>query len=198
MEPATDRGRTRGISRLLAGLQAGMVGVCWMLAWLGISAAWQRRSFWTAENLMASAFYGDRAIRAGFAERTLSGLALYLLLYSTLGAVFAWAAGDRLQRVRALLLALTFSLAWYYVSFQLLFKTVMPLVALLHAERSTMLGHLVYGTFLGRYPVYLPRPQRTEQPAETQMGEPHTAEMPPVTAPGDPAMVESEVRQPEE
>src|SRR5262245_17299169 len=62
--------RAGAFSCALAGLQAGMVGVCWMLAWLGVSAVWQRRSFWTAANLMATAFYGERAIRAGFATRT--------------------------------------------------------------------------------------------------------------------------------
>jgi hypothetical protein len=185
MEPAMENRRTRAISLLLAGLQAGMVGVCWMLAWLGVSAVWQRRSFWTAENLMASAFYGDRAIRSGFAERTLSGLALYLLLYSLLGALFAWAAGNRLPRVRVLLVALIFSLTWYYVSFRLLFKSVIPLVALLHAERSTMLGHLVYGTFLARYPVYLP--PATAPPAEAPSPE----------APVETPAVESEAHPPD-
>src|SRR5437867_476971 len=50
--------RPDALSATLAGLQAGMLGVCWMLAWLGLSAKWQNRSFWTAENLMATAFYG--------------------------------------------------------------------------------------------------------------------------------------------
>src|SRR5689334_23333120 len=100
MDPATHPSRPSRLTAGLAGLQAGMLGVCWMLAWLGISAKWQLRSFWTAENLMASVFYGDRAIRAGFAGRTLSGLALYLLLYSSLGALFAFLVADRLPRLR--------------------------------------------------------------------------------------------------
>src|SRR5689334_5528611 len=98
MEPATESQRPTRLSALSAGLQAGMLGVCWMLLWLGVSSVWQRRSFWTAENLMASAFYGDLAIRSGFAARTLSGLALYLLIYSTLGALFGLLVNDRLPR----------------------------------------------------------------------------------------------------
>ncbi len=167
MEPATERPRVTRLELLLAGLEAGMVGVCWMLAWLGLSAVWQRRSFWTAENLMASAFYGERAIRSGFAARTLSGTALYLLIYSVLGALFAVVVARRLRRVRVMLLAVVFGLGWYYLSFRLLWKGMMPLVALLHAERSTVLGHLVYGTFLGRYPAYLPKP-RVEKAAEAR------------------------------
>src|ERR1044071_5222092 len=98
MDPATEDRQRDAFSAALAGLQAGMLGVCWMLAWLGVTAAWERRSFWMAENLMASVFYGDRAIRAGFAAKTLSGLALYLLLYSALGAVFAAAVANRVSR----------------------------------------------------------------------------------------------------
>src|ERR1044071_5438412 len=78
MDAATERKPASTISALLAGLQGGMVGICWMLGWLGISAIWQRRSFWTAENLMASAFYGGSAIRGGFTAHTPSGVALYL------------------------------------------------------------------------------------------------------------------------
>jgi len=85
----------------LAGLQAGMIGICWMLAWLGLSAMGQRRSFWTAENLMASVFHGDAAIRRGFGFSTLSGIALYLLIYSLLGALFAGGVVPGLRRASA-------------------------------------------------------------------------------------------------
>ncbi len=183
MEPANENRRSGRFFLLLAGLQAGMLGVCWMLAWLGVSAAWQRRSFWTAANLMASVFYGGNAIRSGFSARTLSGLALYLLIYSTLGALFAVALGRRLSRLRVLLVALAFALGWYYISFRLLWKGVMPLVAQLHTGRSTVLGHLIYGTFLSRYPAYLPSP-------------PASAAAPPVVQEVPPP-VEQEVHPPE-
>jgi hypothetical protein len=152
MEPATERRPAGALSAFLAGLQAGMLGVLWMLAWLGISAAWQQRSFWTAENLMAIGFFGAGAIHSGFASRTLSGLALYLALYSLLGGLLALVVRDRLPRLRTLLLSIAFAVSWYYLSFHVIWKSIMPLVALLHVERATVLGHLVYGTILGRYP----------------------------------------------
>jgi hypothetical protein len=158
MEPATQDRRPDAFSAALAGLQAGMLGVCWMLAWLGVTAEWERRSFWTAENLMASVFYGDRAIRAGFAAKTLSGLALYFLLYSSLGAAFAAAVADRVSRFRVVLIGVLAGLLWYYVSFGLLWKNVAPLMTLLHSPQPTALGHVIYGAVLGRYPVYLGKP----------------------------------------
>jgi hypothetical protein len=155
MEPATESHRTSGLSAAAAGLQAGMLGVWWMLVWMGLNDVFQRRSFWTSENLMASAFYGDRAIRAGFALRTVSGLALYVALYSLLGLIFAFVLNDRIPRLRTFLLCAAFGMVWYYVSFHILWKSILPLVALLHSSQSTAVGHLLYGSVLGRYPAYL-------------------------------------------
>jgi hypothetical protein len=158
MDGATDNRRAGALSSFLAGLQAGMLGILAMLAWLGISAAWQQRSFWTSENLMASVFWGRDAIHSGFAGRTVSGLAIYLLLYSLLGGLLGLVLRDKLARMRVLLISLAFAMAWYYLSYRVLWKSLAPLVSLLHVERATVLGHLVYGTILGRYPVYLEKP----------------------------------------
>ena len=152
----------------LAGLQAGMIGICWMLAWLGLSAIGQRRSFWTAENLMASVFHGDAAIRPGFGFSTLSGIALYLLLYSLLGAGLALSVRNRLTSLGTVLLGLLFSLGWYWLWFRALGRSAMPLVWLLHPENSTVFGHVIFGVSIARFPAYLPKP---DQPAAATPGE---------------------------
>lgn len=155
MEAAKVRRTGDGLSVLLAGLQAGMLGVLWMLAWMGFSAGLQRRSFWTPENLMATTFYEGGGIGRGFSGRTLSGLALYILVYAILGAVFALTVRGRFSRGRLVLVGLVAALAWYYVSFHGLWKAVSPLVALLHPERPTIFGHVIYGFILARFPRYL-------------------------------------------
>ncbi len=142
------------LAAFLAGLQSGMVGVLCMLAWLGISASWVRRGFWSDENLLASAFYGEAAIGRGFAPSTFFGLSLYLLIYTLLGGLFALAFRGQERPLRVLLLSVAFSVGWYYISFRVLYRTLLPLVYLLHPERPMVLGHLVYGTFLSRYSVY--------------------------------------------
>jgi hypothetical protein len=146
MPAAMDRRSANSLAAFLAGLQAGMVGVWWMLAWMGATAVWQRRSFWTPENLMAGVFHGNAAIRPGFAASTVSGLALYILSYSLLGAVFAMAVAGRLPQPRLALASMVFVLCWYYIAFHLM----------LDPEGTTLLGHAVYGALLARFPVYLP------------------------------------------
>jgi hypothetical protein len=159
------------LSAGLAGLQAGMLGALCMLAWLGIDSSWGRRGFWKDENLFATFFYGDDAIRASFGIRTMPGLALYLIVYSALGCIFALALRNRFLPLRRLLAALIFAMGWFYLSFHLLWKSAMPLVYLLYADRPMIVGHLIYGACLARFPGYLPQaPGRP--PSQTVAGEP--------------------------
>lgn len=148
------------ISAGLAGLQAGMLGVLGMLAWLGIVSFWDRRGFWREENLFATFFYGDDAVRAGFGVKTLPGVALYLIVYSALGFIFALTVRNHFPPRRLLLAALVFALGWFYLSFHLLWKSAMPLVYLLYADRPMIVGHLIYGACLARFPAYLPGKKR--------------------------------------
>jgi len=158
METATEDRWERALRGSLAGLQAGMLGAIYLLAWLGVSALCTKRSFWTAANLMASVFYGADAIRSGFSGSTLSGVALYLLLYSLLGALFAMAFQTRMPRPMLTLVSILFAISWYYLSFGVLWKSAAPLLVRLHYAWATVWGHVIYGAALSRYPVYLAGP----------------------------------------
>ena len=162
----------------LAGLQAGMIAALWMLAWLGVSAMWQRKSFWSAENLMASVLAGNDAIRNGFAASTMSGIALYLLIYSLLGVAFAVLVRDRFTGLGTLLVGILYSVGWYYFWFRGVSQVLMPLVWLLHAERATVFGHVIFGALLPRYAIFLPgKTKSVEAPSESGV---------PVATPSDP------------
>src|ERR1035438_5409047 len=152
------------LATFLAGLEGGTVGVLWMLAWLGVSSVWQQRSFWAPENLMATAFDRNSNLAPIFTWATCAGLALYVLIYSALGAAFSSFLRDRVPSRRVMLMAVIFAIVWYYVSFRGVFKLVLPLVVLVHAETATLIGHFLYGTMLGRYPAYVHRLMNTAAP----------------------------------
>src|ERR1700733_4328797 len=120
------------LATFLAGLEGGTVGVLWMLTWLGVSSVWQQRSFWAPENLMATAFDRTSTLAPAFTWATCGGLALYVLIYSALGAAFSSVLRDRVPPARVMLFAVIFAIAWYYFSFRWTFKWPLPLVALLH------------------------------------------------------------------
>jgi hypothetical protein len=152
------------LATFLAGLEGGTVGVLWMLTWLGVSSVWQQRSFWAPENLMATAFDRNSTLAPVFTWATCGGLALYVLIYSLLGAGFSSVLRGRVPPRRVMLLAVMFAIVWYYFTFRWTFKFALPLVALLHVEHATLVGHLLYGTILGRYPVYVHRLMNTAPP----------------------------------
>jgi hypothetical protein len=136
-----------------------MVAAFWMLVWLGISAMWMRHSFWSPANIMATALRGETAIRPGFGPGTPSGIALYLVIYSLLGAMFALLVRRRLTGLGTLLASILVSMAWYWLWFRFLALRTMPLIWLLHTEKSTQFGHMIYGALLARFGDYLPRVQ---------------------------------------
>jgi hypothetical protein len=168
------------LATFLAGLEGGTVGVLWMLAWLGVSSAWQQRSFWAPENLMATAFDRNSTLAPAFTWATCGGLALYVLIYSLLGAAFSSALRDRVPQRRVMLIAVIFAVVWYYFSFRWTFRFALPLVALLHVEHTTLVGHLLYGTILGRYPGYVHRLMNTAPPVVVEAP---ALEVPAVEAP---------------
>ena len=167
------------LDRALAGLQAGTVGVLWMLLWLGVCAAGRREDFWSSPNLLAGALYRPYAYRTGFEWSTAFGASLYILLYGVLGTLFALAAGRPMTRLRLALIAMTFGLGWYWITYRWLWRAAPPLAALLDGGRAAVLGHLIYGALLGRFPRYLPSaaapetiPLAAEQEAEVNFGTP--------------------------
>src|SRR5580700_3148510 len=179
MEDTTDARVPAAFSAMLAGLQAGMVGALWMLAWLGVGSAWLHRGFWNSENLFATVFYGGDAVRSDFGSKTLAGLALYLLLYSLLGGIFALALRGRPRSGRLMLAGILFSLGWFYISFHVLWKSAMPLVYLLYPDRSTVVGHLIFGACIGRFPAHYPgRTTKAAAPDALEPAPPEDAAQP--------------------
>jgi hypothetical protein len=171
MEDTTETRVPAVLSATLAGLQAGMVGALWMLAWLGVSAAWKGQGFWNSENLFATLFYGSDAVRSDFSWKSIAGLALYLLLYSLLGGIFAFVLRGAARSGRLVLMGIIFALGWFYLSFHLIWKSVMPLAYLLSSERPTMIGHLIYGVCIGRFPAHDPAQRPAVAPAAPETPE---------------------------
>ena len=137
-------------SRVAVGLQAGMAGGLVMLAWLGLATLWSKHSVWWFPNLMATTFGGDAALQSKFGRYSFAGLALHLLQYSLLGAIFARIAPERASYPRLLLLGLLLSLAYYFLMYDLLWKHINPLVPLYSPDRQILIGHIFYGFMLAR------------------------------------------------
>jgi|SRR5579863_8910812 len=151
----------------LAGIQAGVVGGMILLGYLAVDSAWHRRSIWTVPNLFASTFYGESAYRSGFRVGTSAGLALLVFTYGALGALFALLVRDHGTRLRVMIAGLIFGTGWFFLSFDLLWNHINPLVHLYSPDRAMLVAHLLYGVVLGgRFPAYL----RSIRPAQEVPG----------------------------
>jgi hypothetical protein len=164
-------GNGAGSNRFLAvaGIQAGVVGALILMGYLALDSKWHGRSVWTVPNLMASTFYGDSAYRQGFGSRTSAGVALLVLVYGLLGALFGLVIRDHGTRLRITLFGLIYGTAWFFVSFTWLWKFVNPIVPIYSPDRAMLVGHILYGGVLGsRFPAYLRAMSMVESPASLE------------------------------
>jgi hypothetical protein len=152
----------------LAGIQAGVSGALFMLAYVALDSAWHRRSIWLVPNLLASTFYGESAYQPNFGAHTSAGFALLLVLYGVLGALFGLVVRDQGSRLRMTVLGLIFGTGWFFLSFDVLWKFVNPMVRMYSPDRAMLVGHVLYGGLLGRrLPAYLRSMREVEGPADS-------------------------------
>src|SRR5215470_630580 len=110
------------INLVMAGVEAGVLGGLFMMAWLATLSLLQGRSIWSIPNLLASTFYGEAALRRGFRWTTLSGVALHLIMTAVAGLVFGLAVGGVASRSRVMLLGLASGMTWYFLTVGVFWK----------------------------------------------------------------------------
>src|ERR1041384_4550368 len=143
------------INLALAGVEAGVLGGLFMMAWLAMLPLLQGRSVWSIPNLLASTFYGEAALRRGFRWTTLSGVALHVIVSAVAGLLFGWAVSGIAKRGRVMALGLAAGVAWYFLSLGVFWKFVNPMVPLYTRGGGMLLAHVGMGFFLGCFPRYL-------------------------------------------
>ena len=129
--------------RGLAGLQAGTVGVLVLLGYLMADAVLRRQSVWRVPNLLASSLHDDARIRAAFGFGTVSGVALAIVVYGTLGALVGVLTPERLSRRYVLIIGLLAASGWYAFSSVFLWGQTLG-----SSGRSLWVAHLLYGGIL--------------------------------------------------
>ncbi|HLJ17411.1 MAG TPA: hypothetical protein VKV15_23140 [Bryobacteraceae bacterium] len=153
----------------LAGLEAGIIGGLAMLAFCILDSLWHHHPWWLIPNLLGSTFYGYRAFRMGPGMASASGIGLQLIILGFVGMIFAVLIASVPSRIRSTLLGMGAGLVWYIASQHLLFPQIGPLVAMYAPEPSTLLGYLLFGVCIGRFPY---RPEPDIVPMESPSGPP--------------------------
>lgn len=137
--------------RWLAGLEAGVWAGVAMLGWCALTAAWSQHSVWAVPSRLGTLFYPDGAWQSGYGAATSAGLALHLFTSGVVGMAFGSVAREGRNRVRVSLLGILTGLVWYYVSYALFWKRLLPAPSN-WPPPAMMPGYLVFGLVLGCYP----------------------------------------------
>ncbi len=179
MDTPTDAAPRSTQALLLAGLGAGTLAAFALLAWMGVAAVTNGRSFWTPEYLAFRAVFDSSGLRAGDNLQLASGLAVYVAAYGALGGIFALLVRDRLPRFRLLVAGVLFAVCWDYLASGVVWREFEPALLRFHGENATLGAHIVYGYVLARLltraPVELSgtaAPAPDPAPAASQPAEP--------------------------
>ena len=143
------------INLVMAGVEAGVLGGLFVMAWLATLSLLQGRSIWSMPNLLASTFYGEAALRRGFRWSSLSGVALQVIVSAAVGLLFGLAVSGVANRGRVMMLGLAAGAAWYFLSVGIFWKYVNSMVPLYAGGGGMFLAHVGMGAFLGSFPRYL-------------------------------------------
>lgn len=143
----------------VTGLEAGVLGGFAMLGALAGASVADQDAWWRFPNLLATTFYGVRALRSGAGWPTVSGIALQIVIAGAAGAVFGALFGRAPGALR-IALGLGWGALLFYAA-EMLYRRIAPFVVLYQPETSALLGHVLYGLCLARMrPLLNPRQPR--------------------------------------
>src|SRR5438309_583544 len=111
--------------RVLAGLEAGVLGGLLMLVALIVLSLAEGDPWWNVPNLLGSTFYNGRILRSGVGWPTVVGVAFQILTTGIVGAIFGWLFVGTFGLPRLTLLGTVTGLVWFYLS-NLLYRTINP------------------------------------------------------------------------
>lgn len=124
-----------------------------MLCFYSFASMLQRQHWWSYENLLGSAIYGNVAFWKGLSRVTLAGMGLQVFLSGIAGMLCAFLLPPfRGYGMVQFLVALATSMLWYVFQYQLLFPWLAPLIPTYAVRNLPVVAHLLLGIALSRIP----------------------------------------------
>jgi hypothetical protein len=144
LEAMTPAGPRTRISYAVAGMGAGVAGAIFVALFLMLGSLWHHHSIWVPANLFSTAFYGPDAYLNGFAHTTWAGLAVIVVMYGVIGAVWGLIWRDFRPRHPLVYGALCGAIT-YFLLFGIFWKWVDPLIALYGSRGQLEFANIVWG-----------------------------------------------------
>jgi hypothetical protein len=172
MAPASTRIRMR---HALAGIGSGVAGAIFVLLFLMLGCFWYRRSIWIPANLFSTAVYGSDAYTNHFRSTSWAGLAIVVVMYGVMGALWGLIWRDRRPRHLLLYGAICGAIT-YFLLFGILWKRIDPFFSLYAPDRQLEFANVIWGMIVVRSPMLAAEMQAEtvllpEEPVEVRSGE---------------------------
>lgn len=137
----------RWVRGALSGIQAGVFGALVIVLYMAVISLAGRGPWWDFPNILATAFYGPRALR-GPGWPTVAGVALQVIAGGLAGALFGAVFARIRSASRRLLLGVIWGISWFYI-LQGLSRVYARLVLVYTPELALLGAHTVFGLILG-------------------------------------------------
>ena len=140
----------RWVTGALSGIQAGVLGATAVLVFMALVDSVRGEALWTFPHLLATYFYGGRALHARPGWTTVSGVALEVFASGFGGAAFGVLFSSVHSRSRLILIGIVWGIGWLYL-LQVLARTFARLIPVYTSELALLAAHTVFGWILGQY-----------------------------------------------
>ena len=145
------------VPRLLAGLQAGILGGLGTLVWLFILSAWNLQSPWTLVNLLAYSTHATSNWELRFSMASVTGIAAHFFTCGVLGIFCGWLLPRPRGFSRVSLGGLIFGMLLSVMTYELIWRRIAPALGQYIAPASVWLAHLMFGLSLAQFPRFYRR-----------------------------------------
>lgn len=112
--------------RILAGIQAGMLGGVMVIGWIAVASLLFQIHPALIPNLLSEVFYGSRSLTTALGFPTISGLAVLLVQSGLASVVFSAVIPPGLTLRPAILGGVLFSLAAHWAAYRFIWRVFSP------------------------------------------------------------------------
>jgi hypothetical protein len=126
-----------------------------------LGSLWYHHSIWVPANLFSTALYGSDAYLNRFASTSWAGLAIVLVMYGVMGAIWGLVWRDSRPRHSLVYGALCGAIT-YLLLFGIFWKRVDPLIALYAPVRQLEFATIIWGMIVVRSAAFATGEARTD------------------------------------
>lgn len=145
-------GRRNLLARLLAGLQAGILGGLVTVIWFMVLSVWSLRSPWALVNLFAASAWHAPSWSANFGIATFTGIALHLAACGFFGMFIGWALPKPPAPSHMSLAGFTFGAILSLMLYEFFWRRLVPSLGAYTTPGAIVTVHLLFGVCVGQFP----------------------------------------------